>query len=93
MGLSGRMRFIRKPICLIGNKIHHKISILSPQTSTHPCKLHTDLVVVSASAIVLLSGSNIFSRVFATSAIRGIRFLQVSISNCWLNFINFDVLP
>ena len=36
-----------------------------------------DLVVVSASTIVLLSGSNVFSKVFATSAIRGIRFLQV----------------
>ena len=46
-------------------------------------------MVVSASAIVLLSGSNIFSRVFATSAIRGIRFLQVSISNLGLNFITF----
>ena len=36
---------------------------------------HLDLIVVSASIIVLSVGSN--GQVFATSAIRGIRFLQI----------------
>ena len=35
----------------------------------------TDLIVVSASIVVLSVGSN--GQVFATSAIRGIRFLQI----------------
>ena len=34
--------------------------------------------MVTASVVVLLSGSTVFSKVFATSAIRGIRFLQVN---------------
>ncbi|XP_055693730.1 potassium voltage-gated channel subfamily KQT member 1-like isoform X1 [Lutzomyia longipalpis] len=51
MGLWGRLRFIRKPICII------------------------DLIVVVASMVVLSVGSN--GQVFATSAIRGIRFLQI----------------
>ena len=51
IGLSGRLRFIRKPICII------------------------DLIVVAASVVVLAWGSN--GQVFATSAIRGIRFLQI----------------
>jgi len=51
MGVWGRLRFARKPICVI------------------------DLLVVSASIVVLAFGSN--GQVFATSAIRGIRFLQI----------------
>ncbi|XP_069691058.1 potassium voltage-gated channel subfamily KQT member 1-like isoform X2 [Periplaneta americana] len=51
MGFCGRLRFIRKPICII------------------------DLIVVVASIVVLSVGSN--GQVFATSAIRGIRFLQI----------------
>ncbi|CAD6236130.1 GSCOCG00008064001-RA-CDS, partial [Cotesia congregata] len=51
MGCWGRLRFIRKPICII------------------------DLIVVVASIVVLSVGSN--GQVFATSAIRGIRFLQI----------------
>ncbi|XP_060532105.1 potassium voltage-gated channel subfamily KQT member 1-like isoform X2 [Cylas formicarius] len=51
MGFWGRLRFIRKPICII------------------------DLIVVVASIVVLTVGSN--GQVFATSAIRGIRFLQI----------------
>ncbi|XP_020282867.1 potassium voltage-gated channel subfamily KQT member 1 isoform X3 [Pseudomyrmex gracilis] len=47
----GRLRFIRKPICII------------------------DLIVVVASIVVLSVGSK--GQVFATSAIRGIRFLQI----------------
>ncbi|XP_039254424.2 potassium voltage-gated channel subfamily KQT member 1-like isoform X1 [Styela clava] len=50
-GLYGRLRFARKPICLI------------------------DLFVVIASTVVLLFSQN--GNVFATSAIRGIRFLQI----------------
>uniref|UniRef100_T1IGW3 Potassium voltage-gated channel subfamily KQT member 1 n=1 Tax=Strigamia maritima TaxID=126957 RepID=T1IGW3_STRMM len=51
LGVWGRIRFIRKPICII------------------------DLIVVFASIVVLAVGSN--GQVFATSAIRGIRFLQI----------------
>ncbi|KAK2712263.1 potassium voltage-gated channel subfamily KQT member 1-like [Artemia franciscana] len=51
MGFWGRVRFARKPICII------------------------DLIVVVASLVVLTAGSN--GQVFATSAIRGIRFLQI----------------
>lgn len=51
MGALGRLRFARKPICII------------------------DLIVVVASAVVLLIGSN--GQVFAASAIRGVRFLQI----------------
>lgn len=51
IGFIGRLRFIRKPICII------------------------DLIVVLASAVVLAVGSN--GQVFATSAIRGVRFLQI----------------
>ncbi|XP_012225766.1 potassium voltage-gated channel subfamily KQT member 1 isoform X6 [Linepithema humile] len=51
MGCCGRLRFVRKPICII------------------------DLIVVVASMVVLSVGSN--GQVFATSAIRGIRFLQI----------------
>ncbi|KAL7026795.1 hypothetical protein ACKWTF_005170 [Chironomus riparius] len=51
MGFCGRLRFVRKPICII------------------------DLIVVVASLVVLTVGSN--GQVFATSAIRGIRFLQI----------------
>ncbi|EEB20395.1 voltage-gated potassium channel, putative [Pediculus humanus corporis] len=50
MGCVGRLRFIRKPICII------------------------DLIVVVASIVVLCSSNG---QVFATSAIRGIRFLQI----------------
>uniref|UniRef100_H2ZAK2 Potassium voltage-gated channel subfamily KQT member 1 n=2 Tax=Ciona savignyi TaxID=51511 RepID=H2ZAK2_CIOSA len=50
-GCYGRLRFARKPICVI------------------------DLMVVSASVIILLVGSN--GNIFAASAIRGIRFLQI----------------
>ncbi|XP_053541912.1 potassium voltage-gated channel subfamily KQT member 1 [Ictalurus punctatus] len=51
VGVTGRLRFIRKPISII------------------------DLIVVVASGVVLSVGSN--GQVFATSAIRGIRFLQI----------------
>ena len=51
IGFLGRLRFIRKPICII------------------------DLIVVIASAVVLTVGSK--GQVFATSAIRGVRFLQI----------------
>uniref|UniRef100_F7BEC5 IKs producing slow voltage-gated potassium channel subunit alpha KvLQT1 n=1 Tax=Ciona intestinalis TaxID=7719 RepID=F7BEC5_CIOIN len=50
-GCLGRLRFARKPICVI------------------------DLMVVSASVVILLVGRN--GNVFAASAIRGIRFLQI----------------
>ncbi|XP_052831454.1 potassium voltage-gated channel subfamily KQT member 1 isoform X1 [Octopus bimaculoides] len=51
MGVSGRLRFARKPISVI------------------------DFIVVVASIVVFLIGSE--GQVFATSAIRGVRFLQI----------------
>ncbi|CEF59303.1 Potassium voltage-gated channel, KQT-like subfamily, member 1 [Strongyloides ratti] len=51
MGLTGRLKFARKPISLI------------------------DLSVVLASIFVIVVGSE--GKVFATSAIRGVRFLQI----------------
>ncbi|XP_067256693.1 potassium voltage-gated channel subfamily KQT member 1.1 [Chanodichthys erythropterus] len=51
VGITGRLRFARKPISVI------------------------DLIVVVASIIVLAVGSN--GQVFATSAVRGVRFLQI----------------
>jgi hypothetical protein len=46
---------------------------ISPILFTLP--LYADLIVVVASVVVLTLGSN--GQVFATSAIRGIRFLQI----------------
>jgi hypothetical protein len=51
MGVKGRLKFARKPICII------------------------DFIVIVASGAVIAIGSN--GQVFATSAIRGIRFLQI----------------
>ena len=67
MGLAGRLRFIKKPICLIGKK-------LSPKYISFFFFSSLDLVVVTSSVLVLMFGSNV--QVFATSAIRGVRFLQ-----------------
>ena len=67
MGLAGRLRFMKKPICLIGKTF----------SSTYEIQFHfssSDLVVVSSSLLVLMFGANV--QVFATSAIRGVRFLQ-----------------
>lgn len=43
--------------------------------NSHESKIISDLIVVVASMVVLSVGSN--GQVFATSAIRGIRFLQI----------------
>ncbi|ETN65049.1 hypothetical protein AND_003191 [Anopheles darlingi] len=119
MGFCGRLRFIRKPICIIGesNRLLRfdedeerdspKLPVLASNPGTrrpgHPAwfsgdeeaypyiqlygaaagmsarELITgwqpDLIVVVASMVVLSVGSN--GQVFATSAIRGIRFLQI----------------
>ncbi|XP_046626625.1 potassium voltage-gated channel subfamily KQT member 1 isoform X8 [Neodiprion virginianus] len=71
MGCCGRFRFIRKPICIIG-ECEYKTSdtVFFPFSFLFP-----DLIVVVASMVVLSVGSN--GQVFATSAIRGIRFLQI----------------
>lgn len=90
MGFWGRMRFVRKPICIIGklkqtkkeyNK--NKINPTNGMTMTRENLIEfifllwicLDLIVVVASMVVLSVGSN--GQVFATSAIRGIRFLQI----------------
>ncbi|TKC52256.1 hypothetical protein EI555_000375 [Monodon monoceros] len=63
VGIWGRLRFARKPISIIAARL---VTVaLSPP----------DLIVVVASMVVLCVGSK--GQVFATSAIRGIRFLQI----------------
>ena len=62
------MRFMRKPICVIGPYLC--LSVFTMITMTSP-----DLVVVTASIIVLVVGSD--GTVSAASAVRGIRFLQI----------------
>ena len=69
MGFWGRLRFIRKPICIIG-EWPYRIRPTAPLS-----RPVSDLIVVVASIVVLTLGSN--GQVFATSAIRGIRFLQI----------------
>lgn len=71
MGFFGRLRFIRKPICIIGKFL---IRVPSGHVTANDWSI-TDLIVVLASMVVLTLGSN--GQVFATSAIRGIRFLQI----------------
>merc|ERR1712123_462855 len=51
MGLCGRFKFMRKPICLI------------------------DITVIAASLVIFSFGSD--GKIFATSAVRGVRFLQI----------------
>ncbi|KAI4530254.1 hypothetical protein MG293_020110 [Ovis ammon polii] len=63
VGIWGRLRFARKPISIIAAWL--VMVALSPP----------DLIVVVASMVVLCVGSK--GQVFATSAIRGIRFLQI----------------
>ena len=69
-GLWGRVRFMRKPICVIGgnsNKHQYQIPI-------HKIYVQ-DFVVVTASIFVLIAGND--GTVSAASAVRGIRFLQI----------------
>jgi len=59
---------------------HHYVSVLSENSTTLSIPLThqsdvSDLIVVVASIVVLSVGSN--GQVFAASAIRGIRFLQI----------------
>ncbi|KAG8226101.1 hypothetical protein J437_LFUL006730, partial [Ladona fulva] len=102
MGFCGRLRFIRKPICIIGELYPALITVTTigygdtvPKTwmgkivascfSVFAISFFAlpaitfisipDLIVVVASIVVLSVGSN--GQVFATSAIRGIRFLQI----------------
>ncbi|ESO07678.1 hypothetical protein HELRODRAFT_75893 [Helobdella robusta] len=49
--LSGRLQFIRRPLCIV------------------------DIIVIGASVIILCSGPG--GKVFATSALRGLRFFQI----------------
>lgn len=83
MGFWGRMRFVRKPICIIG-KLKQKKNQSNKWNNNDAWKFNQiylpfwiclDLIVVVASMVVLSVGSN--GQVFATSAIRGIRFLQI----------------
>ncbi|KAI4878096.1 hypothetical protein NFI96_027889 [Prochilodus magdalenae] len=68
VGILGRLRFARKPISII--------AATNGISSSHFFVfVPTDLIVVVASVIVLSVGSN--GQVFATSAVRGIRFLQI----------------
>lgn len=70
MGCMGRLRFIRKPICIIGKR---RIRINRNDNRINLTEF-ADLIVVVASIVVLCSSNG---QVFATSAIRGVRFLQI----------------
>ena len=65
-GVWGRIRFMRKPICVI------------------------DLVVVTASIIVLVAGSD--GKVSAASAVRGIRFYSLKLSTLLVIPLHFTLL-
>ena len=67
-GLWGRVRFMRKPICVIGGN--------SNKYQYQYIKIYVeDFVVVTASIFVLIAGND--GTVSAASAVRGIRFLQI----------------
>ena len=68
-GVWGRIRFMRKPICVIGTIIFF---FLSNRINFDPI---SDFVVVTASIFVLIAGND--GTVSAASAVRGIRFLQI----------------
>ncbi|EMP32836.1 Potassium voltage-gated channel subfamily KQT member 1 [Chelonia mydas] len=86
VGLWGRLRFARKPISIIvpggavviltqGITYSFWPTMIRKLNTVRSHKDITDLIVVVASMIVLCVGSK--GQVFATSAIRGIRFLQI----------------
>ena len=77
MGLCGRFKFMRKPICLIGMASICTVMLI----------LFSDLTVIAASLVIFSFGSD--GKIFATSAVRGVRFLQVCLHIPFPNFICF----
>ncbi|CDQ96886.1 unnamed protein product [Oncorhynchus mykiss] len=82
-GWQGRLRFARKPFCVIGNCV-----CVYSHESLQDCKyyksievgfisfcLFPDIIVLIASIAVVSAGSQ--GNIFATSALRSLRFLQI----------------
>lgn len=89
-GAIGRLRFARRPFCIIGKllKSHdaafhllfklYSESIFIWEKSSYLCLKFwfiLDIITIAASLIVLGEGSS--GRVFAASALRGLRFFQI----------------
>lgn len=74
-GWRGRLKFARKPFCVIGESVGVSPS-LSLLRLADPCVAPPpDIMVLIASISVLAAGTQ--GNVFATSAIRSLRFLQI----------------
>lgn len=71
MGVSGRLRFARKPIALVGKSVDRSIR----WTKIMFLSIIVDLFVVVASTLLITLAAD--RQAFAASAIRGVRFLQI----------------
>lgn len=81
-GWQGRLRFARKPFCVIGSCLLQRT--LNPAkcaltitlfSVSSPLVLIVDLIVFVASLAVIAAGTQ--GNIFATSALRSMRFLQI----------------
>lgn len=69
MGFTGRVRFARKPIAIVG-KDSQNCSFVRLSDACH-----SDLIVVIASTLMITLAAD--RQAFAASAVRGVRFLQI----------------
>ncbi len=70
MGVSGRFRFARKPIAVVGKNIRSNSIVFSSFIFDYK-----DLLVIVASTLMITLAAD--RQTFAASAIRGVRFLQI----------------
>lgn len=81
-GWQGRLRFARKPFCVIGTRLPRltvRTVKSAPTITTFSTSfllvLLTDLIVFVPSLAVIAAGTQ--GNIFATSALRSMRFLQI----------------
>lgn len=81
-GWQGRLRFARKPFCVIGScllqltlRIATSALTITVFSVSSPLVLIIDLIVFVASLAVIAAGTQ--GNIFATSALRSMRFLQI----------------
>lgn len=81
-GWQGRLRFARKPFCVIGTHLPRltvRMAKSAPTITTFSTSvllvLLTDLIVFVPSLAVIAAGTQ--GNIFATSALRSMRFLQI----------------